>query len=72
MQLNLLGHNAPLNGGMEFSMHSPVSLVGSRPSHWVLFVPLLSEQPCLSHFGSETALIRGGLGDFTVALEVYT
>ena len=54
MQLNLLGHHAPLNYGLEFSMHNSVSLVRSRPSH----AGLLREHPCLGHFGYEPALIK--------------
>lgn len=58
LQLPLITHAAkfirsqcPLNSSMEFSMHSPVSLLRGRPSHWVLCVSLLSDHPCLGHFG---------------------
>lgn len=51
MQLNLLGHRAPLNCGMEFSMRSPVSPVRRRPAHAGLLVSLLSEHARLGRFG---------------------
>lgn len=70
MQLNLLGHNAPLNCGVEFSMHSPVSPVRSRPSRPVLY-------PCWVHVHTFTILVKNklwsGMGweHFTMALHAY-
>lgn len=69
MQLNLLGHNAPLNCGVEFSMHSPVSPVRSRPSHSVLFLSLLNEHHAMAIWVRNQLWSREGWEHSTIALD---